>query len=144
MPTFPKRVGNTGYAEPGWIPLVPFAPRQNDLAILANHHTVRADERGRVVDEMPFPLDHRHDDVKIELLCQGPEELGRGSRHRLGALLKRKPRASARDGFAQHHEVGPLPGGFFDQRDQEPAVALGRLATAGKEMDRGQPDQARR
>ena len=97
-----------------------------------------------VVDQVPVAFDQADDDVEVVLLRELAEVLGRWAGDRFGDLVERLAQAEIGDRFAEHDEVGLLPGGLGDERLEHPAIVHRRLAARRPKVDGGQTNLARR
>ena len=118
--------------------------RQRHLAILADELAVRADQHGDVVDEMLVALDEPGDQVQAMLARQFAEVIGGRPGDRLRRVAIGEAVAGGGDRLGQHHQVGLLPRGLFDERRELAATVHRRLPAVRDVMHRRQPHLARR
>src|SRR5207253_3331038 len=120
------------------------AARQADLAVFANELTVRADKHGHVVDKVAVALQKTWDNVEIMLPGQSPEVVGAGAGDWFGYFMIFLAETDVGERLAEHDQVGALTGRLSDEGLNHAAIVLGRVAARRLEVDRRQPNPARR
>ncbi len=117
---------------------VDLAARQTDLAILADHLAVGADQHRDVIDQVAVAFQQAGHQVEVVLPRQPAEIRGGRAGDRFSHVRVGLVQTDEGERLAEHDQVSLAPGGLGDQRLVHAAVVRRGPAAAGPEVDGGQ------